>query len=88
MEKSRSMLSGVELGQELWVEVVGTAFYLVNRSPSSMLVDKNLHEVWTDKKHSLDHLKVFGWDAYVHVPKENGNKLDNKVEKCIFIKLV
>jgi hypothetical protein len=28
MEKSRSMLSGVGLGQEFWVEVVGTTCYL------------------------------------------------------------
>jgi transposase InsO family protein len=40
MEKSRSMLSGVELGHELWAEAVGTACYLVNRSPSSALDDK------------------------------------------------
>ena len=30
MEKARSMLSGVELGQELWAEAVGTTCYLVN----------------------------------------------------------
>ena len=35
IEKSRSMLSGAELGQELWVEAVVTSCYLVNRSPSS-----------------------------------------------------
>jgi transposase InsO family protein len=40
MEKSRSMLSGVRLGQEFWVEAVGIACYLVNRSPSSALVEK------------------------------------------------
>jgi hypothetical protein len=28
---------------------------------------------------------VFGFDAYVHVPKENRSKLDKKAEKCIFI---
>ena len=33
------------------------------------------------KKPSLEHLKVFGCDAYVHVPKENRSKLDNKAEK-------
>jgi hypothetical protein len=33
----------------------------------------------------LTHLRVFGCDAYVHVPNENMNKLDKKVEKCIFI---
>jgi hypothetical protein len=34
---------------------------------------------------SLEHLRVFGCDAHVHVPKENRSKLDNKVEKCIFM---
>jgi hypothetical protein len=50
-----------------------------------MLDDKTPHEVWTGKKPSLEHLKVFGCDAYVHVPKESRSKLDNKVEKCIFM---
>jgi hypothetical protein len=59
--------------------------YLVNRSPSSVLDDKTPQEVWTGKKPSLTHLKVFGCEAYVHVPKENRSKLDKKDEKCIFI---
>jgi hypothetical protein len=83
------MLSGVGLGKELWVEAVGTSCYLVsylvNISPSSVLDDKNPQEVWTSEKPSLTNLKVFGYDAYVHVPKENRSKLDKKVEKCIFI---
>jgi hypothetical protein len=85
MEKSRSMLSGAGLGQEFWEEAVGTTCYLVNRSPSSALDDKTPHEVWSGKKPSLQHLRVFGCDAYVHIPKENRSKLDKKVEKCIFI---
>jgi hypothetical protein len=85
MEKSRSMLSGARLGQEFWAEAVGTSCYLVNRSPSSTLDDKTPHEVWSGKKPSLQHLRVFGCDAYVHVPKENRSKLDKKAEKCIFI---
>ena len=50
MEKSRSMLNGVGLGQEFWVEAMGTTCYLVNRSPSSALDDKTPHEVWSAKK--------------------------------------
>jgi hypothetical protein len=42
-------------------------------------------EEWTGKKTCLEHLKVFGYDAYVHVLKENKIKLDNKVETCIFV---
>jgi transposase InsO family protein len=85
MEKSRCMLSGAGLGKEFWVEAMGIACYLVNISPSSVLDDKTPQEVWTGKKPSLTHLKVFGCEAYVHVPKENMSKLDKKTEKCIFI---
>jgi hypothetical protein len=85
MEKARHMLSGVEFGQEFWAEAVGTACYLVNQSPSSTLDDKTPHKVWNTKKPSLTHLRVFGYDSYFHVPKENMSKLDKKDEKCIFI---
>jgi hypothetical protein len=69
MEKSRSMLSGAKLGHESWEETIGTPCYLGNLSPSSALDDKNPHEVWNGKKPSLKHLRVFGCNAYVHVPK-------------------
>jgi hypothetical protein len=74
--KIKGMLSDAELGQEFWIETVGTTCYLVNRSPSSVLDDKTPHEVWIGKKPSLEHLRVFGCDSYVHVPKENRSKLD------------
>eukprot|EP00253_Pinus_taeda_P030234 PITA_30234 len=70
MEWARSMLSSAGLGHEFWVEVVDTTCYLVSRSPSPTLEDKTPQEVWTGKKPSLSHLRVFGCDAYVHVPKE------------------
>ena len=79
------MLSGVELGQEYWAKAAGTTCYLVNRSPSSVLDDKTPHDIWSGKEPSLQHLRLFGCDAYVHIPKENRSKLDKKVEKCIFI---
>ena len=83
--KARSMLNGTRLGQGFWAKAVSTACYLVNRSPSSALDDKNPHEVWSRKKPSLQHLRVFGCDDYVYLPKENRSKLDNKAERCIFI---
>jgi hypothetical protein len=64
---------------------VGTACYLVNKSPSSGLGDKTPQDLWTGKEPSLTHLKLFSYDAYVHVPKESKSKLDKKAEKCIFI---
>jgi hypothetical protein len=84
MEKIRSMLNGVELEHELWEEAVGTSCYLVNRSPSLALDDKTPSKVWTIKKPSLEHLRVFGCDAYVHVPKENRSKIDKKLKRYLY----
>jgi hypothetical protein len=86
MDKARSMLSGVGLTQELWVKVVETTRYLVNMSRSSSLVDKTPNELWSGKNPLVAHLKVFGGDAFVHVPKEKRSKLDKKAIKCIFIR--
>lgn len=33
---------------------------------------------------SASHLRVFGYVAYAHVPKERRGKVDDKSEKCIF----
>jgi hypothetical protein len=76
MEKTRCTLSGVRLGKEFWPEAVGTARYLVNRSPSSVLDEKTPQEVCTSKKPSLTHLKVFGCNAYVHFPKVKKSNLE------------
>ena len=41
--------------------------------------------VWSDKVPSYKHLRVFGCEAYSHVPKEFRNKLEPKSRKCIFL---
>ena len=51
---------------------------LVNRAPSSMLDGNTLHEVWNCKKAYLKNLRVFCCGTYVHVPKENGSKMDKR----------
>jgi hypothetical protein len=85
MDKARSMLNGVGLAEELWVKEVDVAKYLLNMSPSSVLFDMTLHELWSSKKPSVSHLKLFGCDSFVHVPKKKRSKLDKKAVKCIFI---
>ena len=42
-------------------------------------------EVWSGKKPSYDHLRVFGCEAYVHVPSDKCSKLEPKSKKCIFM---
>jgi hypothetical protein len=54
-------------------------------SPSSVLVNMTPNEVWYGKKPWVAHLKLFSYDAFVHVSKEKRSKLDKKEVKCIFI---
>ena len=84
IEKARSMLSDAGLSHDYWAEVVNTTCYVVNRSSTSTLVDKTPYEAWDCKSPSLAHLRVFGCDAFVHIPKERRQKLDSKSNKCIF----
>ena len=86
MEKERSMLSGAGLSCELWEEAIDTTCYLVDRFPSSTLIDKTIYEAWIGKHPSLAHLSVFRCDSFMHVLKEKTSKLDSKSKKCIFIR--
>ncbi|RYA47095.1 hypothetical protein DD606_23800, partial [Enterobacter cloacae complex sp. GF14B] len=85
-EKVRSMLSNAQLPNGFWAEAVSTAVHLVNRSPSKVLQKDSVPEmVWSGKMPSYKHLRVFGCEAYTHVPKEFRNKLEPKSRKCIFL---
>jgi hypothetical protein len=66
-------------------EAVKTTCYLINRSPTTTLDGGIPKEVWTGKRVNYSHLKVFGCEAFVHIPKENRTKLDDKSMKCIFL---
>ena len=80
------MLSDAGLSQDYWAELVDTTCYILNRSSTSVLVDNIPYEAWDGKNTSLSHLRVFGCDSFVHVPKEIRQKLDSKLEKCIFVR--
>ena len=63
-----------------------TAMFLRNRCLSRSIDDgKSPVEIWTTKKPLLANLKVFGYHAYVHIPKEKRSKLDAKAVLCRFL---
>jgi transposase InsO family protein len=57
LERSQCMLSDAGLGKEFWAEVVNTACYLVNRSPSTAIDCKTPHEIWSGKFIDYSSLK-------------------------------
>ena len=56
-----------------------------NRSPHAILGEKTLEEVFTKKKPTVDHMRIFGTHVYVHVPKEKRDKLEPSGKKGIFV---
>ena len=79
------MLSNSGLENNFWAEVVRTACYLINRSPTTALDGSIPEEVWIGKNLNYSHLKIFGCEEFVHIPKENRTKLDDQSMKCIFL---
>lgn len=55
----KSMMSRTNLPEYLWSEALKTAMYILNRVPSKA-VAKTLFELWTGRKPSMAHFKVWG----------------------------
>ena len=78
MENVRSMLSYSGLPKYFWEEVVRTSCYLINRPPTIALDGGIPKKVWIGKDLCYNHLRIFCYEAYVHIPEEQRSKLDEK----------
>lgn len=83
LEMCITMLEDSGLGKRFWAEAIDTAVYLGNRIP-----DENgqspYHKLF--KKHPrIDHVRVFGCQAYVQIPKRFRSKLDKRAWRGIFL---
>ncbi|GAU25674.1 hypothetical protein TSUD_266010 [Trifolium subterraneum] len=85
LDMARSMVKQKGLPHRFWGEVVSTAVYILNRSPTKKLIDKVPEEVLSKCKPSVTHFKVFGSLSYKHVPDARRKKLDDKSEPIVFV---
>ncbi|UYV70125.1 hypothetical protein LAZ67_7001880 [Cordylochernes scorpioides] len=85
VESARCLLHGRKMPLELWAEAVNTAVYLLNRCTTKVLGNSTPYEIWYKRKPSILHLKTFGCNAYVHIPKDNRKKLDKKSIHTFFV---
>jgi hypothetical protein len=69
----------------LWAKATMKTVYEQNRLSHSTLGLKTLEEMFTGKKLEVSHLKIFGYPVFIHIPKENRNKLDPSGKKGIFV---
>lgn len=83
-EKARAMILDAKLPKSLWTECVYTSAYLSNRLPRA---DGSVisFELWHKKPVSIEHLKSFACQAYVHMPRQKKAKFEAKAWKGILI---
>lgn len=79
------MLEAKSLPRFLWAEAVNTAVFLLNRTATSQVPNATPYEIWHGIKPDLSHVRVFGSDAFTHIPKMHRRKLDPKAEKVILV---
>ena len=79
------MLSHANLPHKFWGEALSTVAYLRNRGPTKAVNEMTPHEAWTGEKLKVDHLRIFGCQAFVHIPNDERKKLDSKSKKCVFV---
>ncbi|KAL1214071.1 Retrovirus-related Pol polyprotein from transposon TNT 1-94 [Cardamine amara subsp. amara] len=84
MEMVRSMISKCNLPVSLWIYALRTATYVLNRVPSKA-VPKTPFELWTGRKPSLRHLRVWGCPAEVRLYNPHEKKLDSRTVSGFFI---
>ena len=87
VESTKSILYEAELEDEWWAEAIMTVTYLTNLSPTAALQDQSLtpFKAWKGIKPDLSHLRIFGSECWVHVPKALRKKLNDHARKGVFV---
>lgn len=79
------MLSHVELSVGYWEFLRASAVHVFNMTPRRSGSTMAPLEAIIGKKPSLDHLRVFGCPAYVHVPSQRRTKMEAPSRKGLFV---
>lgn len=85
VDNARSMMIAKNVPKQLWTEAVNTAAYILNRAVTKKSHDKTPYECWFGCKPEVHHLRTFGSNAYLSIPKEKRKKFDPKSRKMIFV---
>jgi len=85
MNMVRSILSAKGMPKTFWPEAVNWAIYVLNRCPTFASTDLTPQEAWSGVKPSVDHFRIFGCLAHVHIPDVKRTKLDNKSFPCVLL---
>ncbi|WRX31617.1 Integrase [Theobroma cacao] len=85
-EMAMTILCENNLPKYLWVEVVNTAAYILNRVSIRPLISKTPYELYKGRKPKISHLRSFGSKCFVlNNRKQPLRKFDAKSDEAIFL---
>lgn len=79
------MLHDAKLPKSFWPEVMHSPVDWINLFHLDLLDSDVPKRAWTEKDVCYKYLKVFGYKADGHTPKDERSKLGDKSEECIFL---
>ena len=85
LDITRCLLIDKALPAYLWAEAVKAAADLLNLRSTKRHPDQTPEELFSGKKPTITHLRVFGSPAFVHIPRVSRSKLDPRAEQCILL---
>ena len=59
--------------------------YIINQTPTNALKNITPEEAWSSVKPDVSHFRVFGSEAWAHIPNDKRKALEPKSEKCISV---
>jgi hypothetical protein len=84
-EYVKAMMNDHNISMFLWGEESMTTVYIQNISPHCILKNMTPEEALSENNPSVEHLIIFGFPLYIHVPKDKRKKLEASRKKGIFI---
>ena len=79
------MLANASLPLSFWPEACITATYIINRLPSQQTQNKSPFELIYDQQPDYSFLKVFGCECFPYLRPFQHQKLNFKLEPCLFL---
>ena len=82
MNYIRTIFADSDLPISLWSELLETAAYLRNRSPTKHLENRTPFEALYSEKPDLSNLRIIGCQAWALIPREKRTKFDLRLSDC------
>ena len=82
LDMMKSMLSYSSLRYSFWGYSLQTIVHILNLVPSKSIL-KMLLKLWSGRKPSLWHIRI--WGCPVHVLKGKTGKLESRTKVCMFV---